>query len=150
MLFRSPKPEQYKDVSDQEFYSCIQNGMEGKCADYQAAVAKGFDAAAFAKAVQEGIIDPTFKVQAEFKPGRWLTRLYTTVSPVEMNKDPIFAFNPSLPKVSNVHKATGEPICAGGSQQAQKMVITFADNHQITVDVPKEADRKSTRLNSSH
>jgi hypothetical protein len=133
-----PKPEKYKDVTDQEFYGCIQNGSGDKCGEYQAAVATGFDAGAFAKALKEGIIDPLYLVQDEFSTGRWLTRLYTTVSPVEMNKDPIFAFNGTLPKVSNVHKASGEPICAGGNQAAQKMVITFADGHQITVDVPKE------------
>ena len=130
-----PKPEQYKNVSDQEFYNCIQNGFGSNCADYQAAVAAKFDAAAFAKAVQEGIIEPLFQVQDEFKAGRWLTRLYTTVSPVEMNKDPIFAFNASLPAVSNVHKAKAKPLCPNGGTQATQVQLTMADGHQVMLAV---------------
>lgn len=33
----------------------------------------------------------------------YLTRVYTRISPEEMTVDPVFKFNPALPKVSNFH-----------------------------------------------
>ena len=41
---------------------------------------------------------------------KYLTRLLTIVSPEEMTKDPIFAFNPDLPDVSNQHTAKIAPV----------------------------------------
>ncbi|MCA9988300.1 MAG: DUF2330 domain-containing protein, partial [Anaerolineales bacterium] len=45
---------------------------------------------------------------------RYLTRLNTVISPEEMTLDPIFAFDSSLPDVSNVHdlsETTGQFQC---------------------------------------
>jgi hypothetical protein len=36
----------------------------------------------------------------------YLTRLYTTLSPEDMNKDPVFSFNPGLKDWPNVHQGT--------------------------------------------
>lgn len=139
-----PKPAQWDKVSDQEFYGCIQNGDTGEpCKSYLAAVAsQPFDAAAFAKDIDDNIVKPLIDVQGHFTAGRYLTRLYTTVSPEEMNKDPIFAFNPDLPPVSPIHKAKAEPLCDAakqadaGSSTASKVKLTFADGHEMTVEVP--------------
>ena len=38
-----------------------------------------------------------------FRDNSYLSRLFTTLSPNEMTKDPVFSFNPDLPDVSNVH-----------------------------------------------
>ena len=135
-----PKPAAYKDVSDQEFYGCIQStSTYAPCDAYQAAVAKQpFDAAAFAKEVQQLIVAPLTQVQKAFTDLPYLTRLYTTVSPDEMTKDPIFAFNADLPDISNIHIAQGEPLCDAGKTQASKVKMTYADGKILTLDIPAE------------
>lgn len=52
------------------------------------------------------VVQPTLQAGALFDQYPYLTRLYTTLSPGDMNKDPVFSFNPSLPDWSNVHQAT--------------------------------------------
>jgi MYXO-CTERM domain-containing protein len=44
-------------------------------------------------------------VGALLEKHRKITRLYTTMSPGEMTKDPTFEFNPDLGDVSNIHTA---------------------------------------------
>lgn len=135
-----PKPAAYKDVSDQEFYSCIQNGGNySPCDAYLAAVKKqSFDAAAFAAELQSAVVLPMQTVQAQFfAPGRYLTRLYTTLSPEEMTKDPIFAYNKELPDVDRLHQAEGLPICEGTQTTASQVQLTFADKHVVQVPVTK-------------
>ncbi len=136
------KPDAYKTVSDQEFYGCIQNNGTGSpCDEYKAAVAKQpFDNVAFAKDVQDLIVAPLADIQKAFGDLPYLTRLFTTVSPEEMNKDPIFSFNPDLPDVDAQHHAQAEPICATGSSQPIQVALTMADGAPLTVDVPKDAN----------
>jgi hypothetical protein len=134
-----PKPKQFDKISDQEFYGCVQNGdtTSSPCKEYLGALAGlKFDAANFAKDIADLVVAPLTDAQGQFTTGRALTRLYTTVSPVEMTKDPVFAFNATLPNVSPVHKAKAEPICEPGKQQASKVKLTFADGHVLTVDAP--------------
>ncbi len=136
-----PKPDAYKDVSDQEFYNCIQcKGCDyGTCPAMKSAVAKQtFDSVKFALALEENIVVPLAEVQQHFDTIPYLTRLFTTVSPPEMSKDPIFAFNPDLPDVDNVHTAKAEPICKPGTKQAHKAVIKFDDGNEVLLDLPKD------------
>ncbi len=137
------KPDAFKDVDDQSYYNCIQNassGMnEGVCKSYlDAAIAAGFDGAAFAKELDELVIQPLKGLDAQYKAQAYLTRLYTTLSKEEMNKDPIFGYNAELPDVSNLHTAEGTPICAAGSKQATKAKLKFADGFEMTLDIPKD------------
>jgi hypothetical protein len=136
-----PKPKQYEKVTDQEFYNCIQceGCNQAPCSDYQAAVAQQkFDPAAFAKDVQDLVVKPLQDVDAGWKAAKWMTRLYTTVDPNEMTKDPIFAWNPDLPAVLRVKTAKAEPICVGTDKQAKSVRLTFADGSTLEVPVPKD------------
>ncbi len=135
-----PKPDQYKDIEDNAFYNCLQNveATSGVCKDYRDAVLKqGFDPVAFAKALQDKVVKPLAEVQAHMDTQKYLTRMYTTMSADEMDKDPIFAFNPGLPDVSHVREATAEPICAAGSKQATQAKLTFKSGQSVVVDIPK-------------
>lgn len=139
------KDPKYAAVSDQEFYNCIQNfksdmGGDSKCKEYHdSAVALGFDGAAFAKDLETLLIIPLQKLNADYKSLPYITRLYTTLSANEMTKDPIFAVNPDLPEVSNIHSAEATPICENGSKNPTKAKIKFADGTEITYDMPKDA-----------
>ena len=135
-----PKPAAYAAVTDQEFYNCLQNGgAYPPCDAYAAAVkAQEFDAKAFAADLETLVVKPMTTVQGQFyAPGRYLTRLYTTLSPEEMTKDPIFAYNKELPDVDRLHTAQALPICEGTQTVATKVELTFADKHTLTVDAPK-------------
>lgn len=137
------KPKQYEAVTDQEFYGCIQcDSCSGKpCADYKAAVqAQGFDGKAMADDVQKTVIAPLQDMQTSFETSPYITRLYTLVSPPEMNKDPIFAFNKDLPEVDNLHTAKALAICAPGKNQAHAVKITFKSGQEQTIELPDTND----------
>ena len=65
-----------------------------------------FNATTFLRELYELVIKPMQETQALFDSRPYLTRLYTTMSAAEMTMDPVFAFNPDLDDVSNIHTAT--------------------------------------------
>jgi uncharacterized protein (TIGR03382 family) len=70
-----------------------------------------FDPVAAAKEVEERIVKPLEEAQRMVDGQPYLTRLFTTISPAEMTRDPLFDFNPDLPQVDNVHTAVGTGAC---------------------------------------
>jgi hypothetical protein len=54
----------------------------------------------------ERVVTPTVEAGALFSKYPYLTRLYTTLSPEQMNRDPVFSQNTRLADVNNVHEAT--------------------------------------------
>jgi len=56
--------------------------------------------------IAERVVKPTRAASALFDQHPYLTRLYTTLSPEDMNKDPVFSYNPGLSGVPFLHEAT--------------------------------------------
>ncbi len=56
-----------------------------------------------------------------------VTRLVMRISPSEMTKDPVFAFSPTLPDVSNVNTAIAHGICRAGDYNQDAERLTIAD-----------------------
>jgi Uncharacterized protein conserved in bacteria (DUF2330) len=54
--------------------------------------------------LDERVVTPTLAAGALFRDNKYMSRLFTTLSPNEMTRDPVFSFNPELPDVSNVHQ----------------------------------------------
>src|SRR5262249_23025909 len=77
--------------------------------------AGSYDGHALAAEVFERVVEPTLDAGALFRERPYLTRLYTTLSPEEMNRDPVFSENGKLPPVSNLHNATLVYHCNGGA-----------------------------------
>jgi hypothetical protein len=79
-----------------------------------------FDAGAMATEINDRVVKPTLAAGALFDQFPYLTRLYTTLSPEDMNKDPVFSYNPDLPGWSNVHEGTLTYHCGllGNGNQA--------------------------------
>jgi hypothetical protein len=74
------------------------------------------DVQAFLDALEESVLTPMLETRDLFDRYTTVTRLYTTLSAMEMTADPVFAFNPDLDPVSNVH--TGERLLrCDGTQQ---------------------------------
>lgn len=101
-----PMPQAVKDrgVSEMMFYNNLRQ--------YQADLAGfRFDPVAFVADLDERVITPLRKAQEMFDAQPYLTRLFSTVSANEMNRDPFFHENPDLPAVSNIHRAQGRAEC---------------------------------------
>src|SRR5258706_12159712 len=77
--------------------------------------ADNFDPAGLSDAINMRIVVPTQAAQALFDKWPYLTRLYTTISPEDMNLDPVFSENPDLPEESIDHRATVTVPCGGNS-----------------------------------
>ena len=75
-----------------------------------------YDPVMLAQDLFDRVVKPTLAAGALFDDNAYLTRLYTTLSPEDMNLDPVFSFNPDLPDVSNVHEANLTYHC-GAFQQ---------------------------------
>jgi len=64
---------------------------------------ENFQPQQMAQDLQDRVVTPTLAAGALFDQFPNLTRLYTTLSPEDMNKDPVFSYNPGLRDWSNIH-----------------------------------------------
>jgi MYXO-CTERM domain-containing protein len=62
-----------------------------------------FDSVELTNQLEERVVTPTLAAGKMFTEHPYLTRMYTTLSPSEMTRDPVFSFNPDLADVANVH-----------------------------------------------
>ncbi|NOY90753.1 MAG: DUF2330 domain-containing protein [Deltaproteobacteria bacterium] len=85
----------------------------------------GFDRAAFIDAIESEVVAPVRDADALMRSRPYVTRFYTNLSAAEMTLDPDFDFNPSLPDVSNVHRAERVIECTPAvySSEAPSSVI---------------------------
>ncbi len=86
-----------------------------------------FDPEVLTAKIDERVVTPTLAAGQLFRDHPYMTRLFTTLSPEEMTKDPVFSFNPDLPEVSNVHNAQVEFLeCAefGGNNTRGPAILT--------------------------
>jgi len=92
-----------------------------------------FDARAFVDDLERIVVDALMQVQAVLADAPYLTRLYTTLSADEMTLDPMFSYNPDLPRVSNVHAADAYWDCADPETTPLEewgLVVALADGRQ--------------------
>ncbi len=75
--------------------------------------ADNWDPEGFADALQEQVIAPSQHAADLVQKFPYLTRMYTTLSPSEMTRDPLFSEMPGLPEVDNVWLATRFSRCDG-------------------------------------
>jgi hypothetical protein len=100
------------------------------------------DAAAAADELDVRLIQPDRRAQAELDRFRTLTRLYTLLSPEEMNVDPTFVFDARLPDVSNRHTAKLVLDCGvGGAPGSAGARMTLDDGRELAFDSSGAPDR---------
>jgi len=90
------------------------------------------DGVTFAARLGERVIEPGRNAVELLESHDVLSRLYTTISPSEMTKDPMFHMNADLEDVPNVRTATNRQLCNGDS------LWTLPDGRQVYV--PSGAD----------
>ena len=94
-----------------------------------------YDAGPATDEIEERIIRPDREAQALFDAYPYLTRLYTMLSPEEMNIDPTFSFDRQLPEVSNVHTARVVMDCGnGGTPGSAGITVHLEDGSRFEVD----------------
>jgi len=81
-----------------------------------------FDPVALTDELRERVIEPTLAAGDLFDAHIYLTRMFTTLSPEEMTRDPVFSFNPHLPDVSNVHTAELTYLRGSGTNKPRSEV----------------------------
>ncbi len=128
-------------VSQEQFQQCVDcsspcddyyyGGCENACArcygDELSALGYEFDAAGFAVAIEEAIVEPLQAAAASFARFSTLTRLFTTMSPSEMTEDPLFAVNADLPAVPLERRGARTYYCDGsgyGYSESRYEVVT--------------------------
>ena len=103
-----------RGISDSEYYlsfSFYINRFSQERPDLFVDLDLAFDSNLLADELNERIVEPTRVAGATFTDHSYLTRLFSTLSPDEMTKDPVFSFNPDLPDVSNEHVAEITYFC---------------------------------------
>ncbi|MEZ4268440.1 MAG: DUF2330 domain-containing protein [Myxococcota bacterium] len=99
-----------------------------------------FDAEGFTAELETTVVAPLKHAQSLFAKFPYMTRLFTTISPEEMTKDPIFSFNPDLPDVSNVHTVKASASCdVEKPWVATSVALEFEDGSIQTFDGPFES-----------
>ncbi|MFO0596104.1 MAG: DUF2330 domain-containing protein [Myxococcaceae bacterium] len=84
-----------------------------------------FDPQATTAKLNEKVIGPTLEAGSIFNRFPTMTRLYTTLSPEDMTRDPVFSYNPGLPEVSRDHTANLKLECGLISGNAQTAAATL-------------------------
>ena len=136
-----PKPEGLESLTDSEFY----NNLEG----YKAELASlAFDPAEFVADIETDVIAPLQEANGLFEEYRYMTRLYTIISPAEMIRDPIFMFNADLPNVSNLHRAVGKALCEPGESEAKSVEVILNDGTKVTYTDLDKWDEPPTVLDA--
>ncbi len=105
ILLLKPSEEIFPGLSDDEFISCP------NCYIREGAISLA-QIQAFLAEVDSEVIPPMRELRGMFTGGRYVTRLYTTMSPHEMTVDPVFDFNADLEDYSNLHVATRVIECS--------------------------------------
>ncbi len=84
-----------------------------------------FDPGALTAQIEEKVVGPAREAGGLFRQYPFLTRLYTTLSPEDMTRDPVFSFNPSLAEVSRDHTANLRIDCGlGGDPSTSPATLT--------------------------
>ena len=93
-----------------------------------------WDAAAFAARLDERLFLPAQHAVELVEANPYLTRMYTTISPAEMNDDPIFRINEALDDVPNIRFANQTNHCDGSSTVVlpDGREIVFPDQNNLT------------------
>lgn len=97
-----------------------------------------FDPAALTAELDQRVVQPTLDAGRLFRDNPYMTRLFTTLSPHEMNRDPVFSFNEhQLPDVSRRHEATLTYFCGMYSEDPATTPARLVTEQGWVLDMPQ-------------
>ena len=98
--------------------------------------------------IWERVVTPTLQAGALFSKYPYLTRLYTTLSPEQMNRDPVFSQNTRLADVNNVHEATLTIHCGlFGGTDVGKVPATLKTEQGYEFEYPNGVGANASPFN---
>ena len=125
------RPESLDDVGDDAFYGKIDEYAQQEASGD---IVIGGDLATLAARVIDEIVEPRGEVEDLLGGASTLTRFFTTISPDEMTRDPLFAFNPDLPAVDNEHVLTATIMA---DEECEPFVdAVWSDGRRYTFECP--------------
>ncbi len=100
-----------------------------------------FDPVVLTDEIELRLVLPTLEAGQLFRAHSYMTRMFTTLSPEEMTRDPVFSFNPDLPEFSNLHEATITYYCGPFTAQEQgKVAARLVTEDGWRLDMPHGTD----------
>lgn len=126
-----------QNISEDDFYNSIEYYLtyyrEENPALFEG-YAPEFDNATLTAQLWDRVVTPTLAAGKLFRDNKKMTRMYTTLSPEEMTKDPVFSFNPSLPDVDNEHNADFTVLCDGSGNVDGSGILSLPDGRRFFVN----------------
>ena len=105
-----------------------------------------FDAPSLARAVFAQYVTPMRELNQLFTTHPKLTRLFTTLSPADMTRDPVFSFNATLPDVPREHTAKLKMGCGSSTLVTEQGVELQVVGQQLSRKATPKALRIETVL----
>lgn len=93
----------------------------------------GFDVALFAQDLEDVVLEPRRRVNALFAQWPTVSRMTSSVSPVEMTVDPTFVFNPDMGPVDQNRFADEIWFCTDGDMSQSIRELHLADGRILTL-----------------
>jgi hypothetical protein len=108
-----------------------------------------YQPAMMAQEIATRVVAPTLAAGALFDNSPYLTRLYTTLSPENMDKDPVFSFNVGLPDWNNEHDGTLTYHCGlfSSSSSSSNTSATLVTAEGWAINYPYGVGTKFTAPN---
>ncbi len=132
LLDHLPPPE---GITPAYFYGCP------KCFEEEYAAFVEFDAVAVTEDLRERVVRPATRAQRMLNGGPVATRMQTALSPEEMTVDPVFAFNPDLPRVAADRSILLSTRCLDDSQLIEDgpRYLLLPGGYEVPVPVSSDA-----------
>ena len=89
-------------------------------------VGRPYDGAKLAQVIETGLVAPLRDLRDGLKAAPMVTKMTLRISPDEMDRDPIFAFNPELPAVAPLRIAQVRNVCMSGWYPSDAIRLTLA------------------------
>ena len=128
-----------KDVTAPQYYSQLDYWL-GSYRKQNPGIFAGYDftldSAALTVELEERVVNPTVAAGVLFDQYPYLTRLYTTLSPEDMTRDPVFSFNRDLPEVSNLHQATLDYQCGYLNRDSSTAPAVLTTEQGFVIHLP--------------
>lgn len=112
----------------------------------------GFDADAFLEAIETYVVEPLETAEALLNEAPYVTRLFTSLDPDEMDLDPVFAFASGLPDVDPVRDVTLRLGCSDGGTIVKRVTLedgTSYDPRRLDADTPRVLTQYDYALDGS-
>lgn len=101
-----------------------------------------FDPVGLANELDEKVFKPAEDAQVWVDQYSYFTRMYGSLSPENMDKDPFFAFKSNLPDVSHIHTASGVPVCSiSPFINPTELDITVDSGSSVTIPAQRSCGR---------